>query len=299
MHPADRLAERIRHCRCPVAVGLDPVYEKLPAALHTDDSKAAHVAAIERFSHGVIDAVANIAACLKVQAACFERYGSAGYAAMERVVGAATSRGMVVILDAKRGDIGISAEHYAVGCRAMNDSHEPSWITINGYLGEDAIRPFIGHDLGAFVLVRTSNPGGDRLQRVVTDSGETVAERMARLVAEIGADSVGACGYSSLGAVVGATRPEEMPGLRQRMPQQVFLLPGLGAQGAEAADVRVCFDSEGLGAVATASRSILYPGTGETADWREPIAAAAEAFAAEVGVLSGWRSTAAAVSRPQ
>ena len=149
----ERLAATLEDA-APVCVGLDPVATRLPAAIEGSDP----VEAIERFSTGVLDAVAGVVPCVKIQAACFERYGHRGVAAMERVLARAKDAGFVVIFDAKRGDIGISATHYAAGASAIG----ADWITLNGYLGEDGITPFLDAGLGVFVLVRTSNPRGTR-----------------------------------------------------------------------------------------------------------------------------------------
>ena len=282
-HPADRLLEAIARCGSPVCVGLDPVHERTPAALRAGDPGP--VAAIERFSLEVIDAVAGIVPCVKPQSACFERHGSAGVAALERVMAAARAAGLEIILDAKRGDIGVSAEHYAEAAF----SGPADWVTINAYLGEDGIQPFLRRQdppgRGAFALVRTSNPGGDALQRTPLAEGGTVAERVARLVAEIGRACVGASGFSALGAVVGATKPQDAAVLRRLMPQQIFLVPGWGAQGAGAAEIRPCFDERGRGAIVNASRSVIYAG-GDGPDWKDRVRAAATAFAGEVAAVA-------------
>ncbi len=293
-HAADRLFGALAAAGAPVCIGLDPVVEKLPASLRpggagVDSSRAAN--AIESFSLTVLDAITPHAGCVKLQSACFERYGHRGVAALERVAAEASARGVQVILDAKRGDISVSAEHYAAAAfGAGAPGRGPDWITINGYLGADAIEPFLRPGFGAFVLVRTTNPGGDAVQARRLADGRSVAEMVAGMVAELGRATVGPGGYSSLGAVVAATRPGEIAALRALMPQQVLLVPGFGAQGAGAEDIRACFDAAGRGAVISASRSVIFAYRPDDARWERAIAAATEAFAAEVAsVLGGSR----------
>ncbi len=221
--------------QAPICVGLDPVLDRLPDGIDGADE----VAAIERFSRGVIDAIVGIAPCVKVQAACFERYGSSGVAAMERVINAAVESELIVILDAKRGDIGISASHYAAGAAATG-AH---WITLNGYLGEDGVIPFLDAGLGVFVLVRTSNPSGDEIQAPGLRRRHGGRARWLGMVGRLGATRSGrTSGLASVGAVVGATKPEAAAALRASMPDAPFLLPGYGAQGGGADGVRAALD---------------------------------------------------------
>lgn len=283
VHPADRLLAAIDRSGSPVCVGLDPVLEKLPRPLR--ESSSDPLEAIERFCRMVIEAVADVVPCVKPQSACFERFGSGGVAVLERVLEAVDAAGLEIILDAKRGDIGISAEHYAHAAFAG----PADWVTINAYLGEDGIRPFLaqaggaadGTGRGAFALVRTSNPGGDALQQAPLAAGGTVAERVARMVAELGAGSVGESGFSALGAVVGATKPQDAAILRRIMPRQIFLVPGWGAQGAGPAEILPCFDGQGRGAIVNASRSVLFAG-GDDPRWPRAVRDAAQRFAEEV-----------------
>jgi orotidine-5'-phosphate decarboxylase len=278
-HPADRLLAAFASVGAPVSVGLDPVMERMPADL----ASLAPAVAIERFSLGVLEAVRESAACVKLQSACYERLGPDGVRALHTVSHAAAAMGFEVILDAKRGDIGISAEHYA----AASLLHRARWTTINGYLGADGILPFLRGDAaqpaqtGAFVLVRTSNPSGDLLQSLRLEDGRTVAEAMADLVRRIGLDHRGASGLSALGAVVGATKRQDAAALRARMPEQFFLVPGFGAQGGGVDDVLPCFRTDGTGAIITASRSVIYPESqpGQSGlSWQGAIAQAARAF---------------------
>ena len=283
-HAGDFLCRRVDAVDSATCVGLDPVVDRLPAALAPGDagSHAQSARAIEAFSLGVIESVAAEAAAVKIQAACYERYGTEGYAAMHRVLAAARASGLAVVLDFKRGDIGISAEHYAASARAAG-AH---WTTINAYLGNDGIAPFLADGCGAFALVRTSNPSGDALQTLALADGRTVAEAVADMVASLGASSVGASGYSALGAVVGATKRAEIASLRARMPHTVFLVPGYGAQGGTADDVRACFTKGHRGALITASRSVLYPKSAPGTPWQQAIRDAARVFADEIRAIT-------------
>jgi len=274
-HPADRLLDAIERVGSPVCVGIDPVWSKLPAVLRRG---LPEVVGIQRFSEGVVDAVAGRAAAVKLQSACFERYGAEGFAALAAVAARARSRDLVVILDAKRGDIGVSAEHYAEAARGRFDA---DWTTVNGYLGPEGFAPF-RRGRGAFVLVRTSNPDGGLVQSLRLDDGRTVAEAVAEMVAKAGDESVGASGFSDVGAVVGATHPADAAALRRRMPRQIFLVPGFGAQGGSADDVRACFRGDGRGAVITASRSVIFAFEPESEHWIDAVAEAAARFRAEV-----------------
>ncbi len=256
---AERLMRAVSLRGSAACVGLDPVLDRLPEPCRGTDP----VASIERFSLGVMEAVAPLVPCVKLQAACYERYGERGVAAYRRLVAAGRALGLLVIGDAKRGDIGVSSDHYAWGCLADQDgSPGPDALTVNAYLGIDGIEPFIrlaaAQGKGLFALVRTSNPGGDALQSQPLRDGRTVSELVADLVAQAGQPFVGASGYSLLGAVVGATKPADVASLRARMPEQIFLVPGFGAQGGSAADVRACFHAGGRGALVTASRSVIF-----------------------------------------
>ncbi len=223
----------------------------------------------EEFSAAIIDAVAPHAAAVKLQLACFEQYGPPGFKAFRHLVRRAAKAGLIVIADAKRGDIGLSAQAYSsafIGSPAGMDGPlkglEIDALTVNPLFGQDGMEPFLddcrSHAKGIFVLVKTSNPGSAQLQDLRLENGLLWYEHLAGLVDGWGAGLVGAEGYSSVGAVVGATHPEAIGRLRHLMPRAFFLLPGYGAQGAGAADVAAAFDCDGLGALVTASRSIIY-----------------------------------------
>ncbi len=276
----DALVEAIDRVGSPACVGVDPVLEQLPAAL-----RAAHgtpVEAIVEFTHSVLAAAAGAVCCVKFQAACFERYGHEGYAALEQSVAEAVRLGLFVILDAKRGDIGTTSSHYAAAASRMG-AHA---ITVNGYLGPSGVRPFVEAGLGVFVLVRTSNPDSDLLQSARLADGRTVAEVVAAQVVELGSHTMGRRGLAQVGAVVGATKSAEGTSLRGAMPQQMFLVPGYGAQGGTAADVRALVRPGArsigeAGVIVNASRSVIYAGAGEP-DWRSRMHEAALAFGRDV-----------------
>jgi orotidine-5'-phosphate decarboxylase len=281
-HAADSLLAAIVRKGSPVCVGIDPVFDRLPEELQKGAwTRADQARAIGWFSRAVIEAVAQYVPCVKVQAACFERYGSDGFREMEASIAAARAAGLIVILDAKRGDIGISAEHYAAGAFENGDA-SADWITINSYLGVDGITPFLKQGHGAFALVRTSNPGGDEIQSAKLEGGETVAGHVAAIVARVGESVLGSSGYSALGAVIGATKREDAARLRERMPRQIFLVPGYGAQGGTMEDILPCFNADGRGAIVTASRSVIFAFQQSESDWAASIGRAAAGFAAEV-----------------
>lgn len=266
-------------------MGLDPVLERLPAPLRS--ARVTPASAIQAFCLGVIDAVADSVGVVKPQSACFERYGAEGVAALGEVVAHARERGLVVVLDAKRADIASSAGHYAAGAAALG----ADWITLSPYMGRSTIEPFLDAGLGVFALARTSNPDADELQTLVLQDGRTVAQRVSSMIADVGRARRGSSGLSDVGAVVGATKAAgEGARLRQIMPNQVFLVPGVGAQGGTVEDVRPLAragaSSPGaLGLVVNASRSVLYPEDGGGDDWPEAVARAARSFADPLGAL--------------
>lgn len=260
----DRLTAAILEKQTPLVVGLDPRIEQLPEPLKTGPASPDGLArAYEQFCCGVIDAVASLVPAIKPQMAFFEQLGPPGLIALASVVRHARERRLLVLLDGKRGDIGTTAEAYAAAYLGAGD--RSPWggdaLTVNPWLGRDTLEPFVRaavqRDAGIFVLVRTSNPGSGAYQSPMAD-GLTVAERVARDVEEMAASTAGACGYGAVGAVVGATWPEEMQKLRQAMPSALFLVPGFGAQGGSASDVAAAFDDDGLGAVINSSRAVIF-----------------------------------------
>jgi orotidine-5'-phosphate decarboxylase len=284
---ADRLVSAIDRAGAPVCVGLDPVLDKLPRAVR--ERAGDPVQAIGEFCLGVLNAVhaSRVVPAVKFQSACFERFHARGVGLLDDLVTKARSLGLVVILDAKRGDIGVTAEHYAAAAFPEHDGADA--LTASGYLGPDTLRPLMKPGRGLFVLVRTSNPGSDTIQSQPLADGRTVAEMLADVVAALGATRKGDRGLSDVGAVVAATKPADAASLRARMPDQVFLVPGFGAQGGTPDDVRAMIRpgarSPGeSGVLVTASRSVIYAFDAETpaADWRESIRAAAAQLAADV-----------------
>lgn len=274
-HFADRLCAAIDRLGSPVVVGLDPRLELLPQPLLAACCRKFGVTpraageALWRFNQAIIDAVYDVVPVVKPQVAFYERYGLDGMRAFAQTVGYARERGLLVIADAKRNDIGSTAEAYAdaflgrptVCGQTVSSDFAADALTVNGYLGSDGIRPFaeqVGkHGRGIFVLVKTSNASSGELQDQLID-GRPLYEHMGILVEGWGRDYRGACGYSSVGAVVGATYPEQARRLRALLPHTLFLVPGYGAQGATAADVAGSFDANGHGAVVNASRSIIF-----------------------------------------
>jgi orotidine-5'-phosphate decarboxylase len=274
---ADRLVDAVRKKGAPICVGIDPIFDMLPDAVaggsderDANDPEAA-IDAIFAFTTTVLKLVAPHVPCVKFQSAYFEKYHSEGVEAYYSLIQEAAELGLVVIGDVKRGDIGTTAEAYAAGHLAdpptfgdESDSVAPDAITVNPMLGLDTLKPFVqtarAFGKGLFVLVRTSNPGSGELQDAKLADGRTWSEMLADRLREIAAapDLVGSSGYSSIGAVVGATQPQTMVSLRQRLPQSILLLPGYGAQGATADMTRAAFKDGMNGALVSASRSILY-----------------------------------------
>ncbi len=274
-HFADRLCEAIARKGNAVVVGLDPRLESLPADLLAACREAygastrAAGEALWQFNRAMIDAVHDLVPVVKPQLAFYERYGLEGLQAYVRTVRHARAAGLLVIADAKRNDIGPTALGYAEAFlgptrlfeQTVPGDFEADALTVNAFLGRDGIQPFIDqaqqHDRGLFVLVKTSNASSGEIQDLPV-AGRPVYEHLAELVEAWGAASRGSCGYSAVGAVVGATYPEQARRLRVLMPHTIFLLPGYGTQGATAADVVGCFDACGYGAIVNASRSINF-----------------------------------------
>ena len=288
---ADRLLDAIDSKGSPVCVGIDPRYERLPKAISAGAGADASVrlAKIAEFCWQVLEAVAPHVPAVKPQSAYFEAYGAGGVQTYYQVVRWAHEMGLLVIGDAKRNDIGSTAEAYAAGHLAGAD--KPDSLTVNAYFGIDGLKPFLdvcaAEGKGAFALVRTSNPSAGQVQDFQNADGKKLYEHVADLVAGFGdaPGLVGQRGYSSLGAVVGATWPDEARRLRQQMPRQIFLVPGYGAQGASAADCAASFKDDGTGAIVNASRSVIFAHRQpEYADlpWHKAVAQAAKSFAQDI-----------------
>ena len=277
-HYADRLHAAVERTQNPVVVGLDPHLAMLPeefaVARDVTATRAERAGAIRDFLLAIVEVAAGKVPAVKPQSAFFEVFGADGVQAFEDVVAASKEAGLLVIGDVKRGDIGSTAAAYAEAFLTGPAGERASWAqpymcdaaTVNPYLGSDSITPFVAAceaaNAGLYVLVRTSNPSSAEFQALKVDgSEETLADRVADAVDGWGADQVGECGWSSIGAVVGATHPDQLTALRQRMPKTPLLLPGYGAQGASAKDIRGGF-SDGLhGALVNSSRGILYAGS--------------------------------------
>lgn len=262
MHFADALTERIRKTS-PLSVGIDPQIDHLPDGLSKD------VAGVREFARGIIDAVADIAACVKLQLACYELLRSDGIRLFWELAAYAKERGLIVIADGKRNDIRSTAKLYAEAYLGKESPIDA--LTVNPYLGADSIQPFIEHcvqnDKGIFVLVKTSNPGSSDLQDLPV-GGVKLHEHLAEIIQHLGMSHLREKSHLSfVGAVVGATYPEELRYLRSLMPNIPFLIPGFGAQGGTADDVRHGFLANGTGAVVHATRSVMYASHGK--DWQE------------------------------
>ena len=274
MNIMERLAARIRAMKNPTVAGLDtrneylPEYfvgEIMPGGIRSFEDAAE---AIYQYNVRLIDALCDMVPSVKVQAAYYEMYGPAGVAAYEKTIRYAKEKGLIVMADVKRNDIGATAACYAnayIGATDMPLGAQRAFgadiATINPYLGVDGVKPFADacreHGTGIFVLVKTSNPSSGQLQDMRFEDGRTLYEAVADLVEDWGKETRGESGYSAVGAVVGATYPQQGTALRERMPHAFFLVPGYGAQGATGADIAGCFDRQGSGAIVNASRSIL------------------------------------------
>jgi orotidine-5'-phosphate decarboxylase len=306
MHFADDLIDAIREKGSPACVGIDPMLEMLPPELtgSTPADDARRVLDVYfKFVTDVLQIVAPLVPAVKFQSAYFEQYRHEGVEAYFALIREAKDLGLLVIGDAKRGDIGSTSAAYAAGHLHdfPADDEEfaaPDALTINPMLGIDSIEPFIkaSDELGKglFVLVRTSNPGSADFQDVKLADGRTWSELLADTLHDrVVMPRIGASGFASIGVVVGATQVHTIESMRKRLPNSVFLLPGYGTQGATAEMTRAAFDSRGLGAIVSASRSILYPKRAPGEDWRSAIERAtltmrdelAKVIAGRAGVL--------------
>ncbi len=287
---ADRLLAACRAKGNALCVGLDPRWEALPLELrrrHGQGTLDAIGAAFEEFSLRVLDLVAPLVAVVKPQSAFYEAAGPAGMLALQRVLRRARELGLITILDSKRNDIASTAQAYADAAFAgtpCEGRRLPVWaadaMTINPYLGRDAVEPFLKSarqvQAGVFVLVRTSNPGAGQFQDLVCE-GRPLYQHIAAAVAAW-ADE----GHGDVGAVVGATHPRELALLREMLPRVIFLVPGYGAQGGAAAEVAPAFRKDGSGAIINSSRGIIASFTPEAPQWEAAVTAATRAAIAEL-----------------
>lgn len=274
-----KLNQKILEKKSRACIGLDPRLEWLPKNIIDSAIKnhgktfAAAGEAITVFNKQVIDVVAEFVPVVKPQLAFYEQYGPAGLQAVWDTVSYAKKHDLLVIADAKRGDIDSTAQAYAnafLGTTNLFDTETSMFdvdcITINPFLGEDSLEPFIEtcskHGKGIFVLAKTSNPGSSDLQNLEVN-GQTISTIVASMIAKHAAQSKGSDDYSSIGAVVGATYPEEAQQLRKQLPHSIFLVPGMGAQGGDASGLANFFNDDGLGAIVNSSRGITFSKRGQ------------------------------------
>lgn len=279
----EKLINNIKDKQNPTVAGLDPKLDFIPDYIK-ENAYAKYGKTLEgaaealfEFNKGLIDALCDIVPAVKPQAAYYEMYGWQGVRILERTISYAKQKGMFVITDAKRNDIGTTMEAYAKAHLGTTDVEGQSIsafgadaLTVNGYLGTDGVKPLLeicrNDDKGIFVLVKTSNPSSGELQDRKLDDGLTVYRTMGNMCENWGADQIGESGYSCVGSVVGATYPEQLGELRKALPHTFFLVPGYGAQGGGAKDVAPAFDENGRGAVINSSRGIMCAWKKENCD---------------------------------
>jgi orotidine-5'-phosphate decarboxylase len=298
-HFADRLADACRARGNSLCVGLDPRWEHLPLELRRKqhaDGLGAVAAAFTEFCLAILDVVAPLVPVVKPQSAFFEAAGPAGMAALQKVLASARERGLLTILDAKRNDIASTAAAYAdaaFGGTCVDGASLPVWdadaLTINPYLGRDAVEPFLASarrdGRGVFVLVRTSNAGAGQFQDLPCE-GKPLYQHVAAAVGAWTRENVGRCGMGDVGAVVGATHASELAQVRRLLPDVPFLIPGYGAQGGTAADIAAGFREDGLGAVVNSSRGIIACFKPDDAGWQSRLEQATKAALAELSRLT-------------
>lgn len=266
----DILIDKIKEKNNPTVMGLDPRYDMLPkCVVEKYPTTLEGVAdAIIEYNKALIDETYDIIPAIKPQIAFYEMFGIPGMKAFEETCKYAKQKGMVVIVDNKRGDIGSTAAGYSnayLGKTKIGDKEEAiydvDFITVNPYMGTDCVKPFVEdckkYNKGLFILVKTSNPSSGELQDLKLENGEEVYKNVAKLVEKWGEELRGKYGYSSVAAVVGATYPEQLKEIRKIAPHTYFLIPGYGAQGGKAEDIALGFDENGLGGIVNASRSLM------------------------------------------
>lgn len=270
MNAIDRLINKIKETNNPTVIGLDPRYELLPKCVlekYPDTLEGVSQAIVE-YNKALIDETYDVIPAVKPQIAFYEMFGIPGIKAFEETCKYAKQKGMIVIADIKRGDIGSTAQGYSnayLGKTKIEEKEESifdvDFVTVNPYMGTDCVKPFIDdckkYGKGIFILVKTSNPSSGELQDVKLENGEEVYVKVAKLVEEWGKDLRGENGYSSIAAVVGATYPKQLKEIREIAPHTYFLIPGYGAQGGKVEDIALGFDKNGLGGIVNASRSLM------------------------------------------
>jgi len=281
MNAIDNLIEKINQTNNPTVMGLDPRYDMIPEVVRNKYSNNLEgiAKAILEYNKELIDNTYDIIPAIKPQLAFYEMFGIEGMKAFKETCKYAKEKGMIVIADAKRGDIGSTAKGYSnaylgqtpLGEEKIEVFENIDFLTVNPYLGVDSITPFvedcIKYGKGIFVLVKTSNPSSGELQDLKLENGKTVYEHVASLVENWGENLRGKYGYSSVAAVVGATCPEQLKEIREKAKHTYFLIPGYGAQGGKAEDIALGFDKDGLGGIVNASRSLMC--AYKTDKWKE------------------------------
>ena len=271
MNAIDSLIGKIKETNNPTVMGLDPRYDMIPEVVrkkYTNDLEGISRAILE-YNKELIDNTYDIIPAIKPQLAFYEMFGIEGMKSFKETCKYAKEKGMIVIADAKRGDIGSTAKGYSnaylgqtpIGEEKISVFDNIDFLTVNPYLGIDSIKPFVEdcaeYEKGIFVLVKTSNPSSGELQDLKLENGETVYGHVAALVEKWGEELRGKYGYSSVAAVVGATYPQQLKEIREKAPHTYFLIPGYGAQGGKAEDIALGFDKQGLGGIVNASRSLM------------------------------------------
>lgn len=266
----DELIGKIQEKKSPIVMGIDPRYEMLPDCIKSKYPKTLEgfAKATVEFFKNLIDEIHDIIPAVKPQLAYFEMMGPIGLKVFKEIVDYAKEKNLIVIADAKRGDIGTTSQGYSntfLGKTSLEEHEEKiydsDFVTVNPYMGTDCVKPFIEdskkYNKGVFVLVKTSNKSSGELQDLKLENGSKVYEQVVSLVEKWGEDLRGKYGYSSISAVVGATYPEQLKELREKAPHTFFLIPGYGAQGGKAEDIALGFDENGIGGIVNASRSLM------------------------------------------
>lgn len=304
MQAIDRLIGQIEEKNSVICVGLDPRFTQIPPEVKEPirqvlgETFEGLARVLSEFNRGILEAVAPYVPVVKFQISFYEQYGPAGIAALMESCKIAREIGLEIILDAKRNDISSTAAAYAEGYLGEVDFWGERKViftvdsmTVNPYLGRDGIDPFIEvarqYKKGLWVLLKTSNPSSGELQDLTLAEGDLVYERLALQLQKLGVDWSGACGYSNLGMVVGATYPEAAAKVRKMLPQTFFLVPGYGAQGAEAAELKPFFNPDGLGAIVNSSRGIMFARRTEGEDYQSAARRAAQEMQKEINQLRG------------
>ncbi len=270
MNAIDILINKIKETNNPTVIGVDTRYDMVPECVrkkYGTDLEGMCQAMLE-YSKALIDSTYDIIPAVKLQSAYFEMYGIEGIKLYKEMIEYCRNKGMVVMADVKRGDIGSTSAGYSRAYLGKNtiDGNEQAifdvdFATVNPYMGSDCVMPFVEdckkYDKGIFVLVKTSNKSSGEIQDVKAEDGEEIYKKVAKLVNTWGEELIGENGYSSVSAVVGATYPKQLKELRELMPHSYFLIPGYGAQGGKAEDIALGFDKNGLGGIVNATRSLM------------------------------------------